>query len=166
MADALGREIARRGWVTLCGGRNTGVMAAVSAAARAENGLTIGILPGVDQENAAPGIVLALPTDLGNARNNVNVLSSDLVIAIALTPGAGTLSEIFLAAKNGKPLLVITRDQSLKTVLGQTCSTVIQFADDEQEAVEALNKMMGQIWNEDREMMVCLRLGSNRNSGS
>ena len=109
-ATQLGRAVAERGWVTLCGGRDTGVMRAVSEAARSAGGLTVGLLPGNDRRHVAPGILLALPTGLGNARNAVNVLAADAVVALAARPGAGTLSEMALALKSNRRLIVWTDD--------------------------------------------------------
>ena len=109
-AEALGRMIAARGWITLSGGRDTGVMAAVTRGAAETGGLTVGILPGEDAHQCAPLLHLPIPTGMGNARNNINVLASDLLIAVAFRPGAGTVSEIALALKAGKPLILLGDD--------------------------------------------------------
>jgi len=104
-ARALGKLIARRGWVLLNGGRDQGVMAASAAGAHKEGGLVIGILPGSDRRGAAPHLDVAIATGMGDARNVINVLSSDVVIAC---PGsAGTLSEVALALKNSKPVILL-----------------------------------------------------------
>ena len=79
-AYQLGELIAREGWVVLSGGRAAGVMEAVNRGAKSVPGsLTIGILP--SRESVASEFVdVAIVTDLGNARNNVNVLSSHVVV--------------------------------------------------------------------------------------
>ena len=82
-------------------------MAAVSKAACEQGGLTLGILPGESKAEAAPGITIPIPTGMGSARNNINVLASDLVVVIAFNLGPGTLSEYALAKKAGRPILVI-----------------------------------------------------------
>jgi len=107
-AREIGRFVGAKRWVLLTGGRNAGVMAAATAAAARENGLTLGFLPGDSHHGAAPHLALALPTGLGNARNAINVLASDVVVVCACKIGAGTLSETALAMKSGKPLIVIT----------------------------------------------------------
>jgi len=107
-AEMLGEAIAKRGWVTLCGGRDAGVMKAVASSARAHGGLTIGLLPDTTRDRVAPGVLLALPTGLGNARNAVNVLAANAVVALAGKPGAGTLSEMALALKSDRALMVWT----------------------------------------------------------
>ncbi len=106
MARAVGRGIAERGAVLLCGGRG-GVMEAAAQGARDVAGLTIGILPGASQRESPPNphIDIALFTGLGEARNWVNVCASDAVIAIG--GGFGTLSEIALALKAQKPVILV-----------------------------------------------------------
>ena len=104
-ARELGRLIAGRGWVLLNGGRDRGVMAASAEGAHEAGGLVIGILPGSDRRGATPYLDVAIATGMGDARNVINILSSDVVIAC---PGsAGTLSEVALALKNGKPVILL-----------------------------------------------------------
>lgn len=106
LAREVGRLIAQRGAVLLCGGRG-GVMEAAAEGARAAGGLTIGVLPGADARETAPNrfIDVALFTGLGEARNWINVCASDAVIAVG--GGFGTLSEIALALKARRPLVLL-----------------------------------------------------------
>lgn len=104
-ARRLGALIAERGWVLLNGGRNSGVMEASAQGAREMGGLTIGILPGTDRQNVSAFIDIPIVTGMGQARNSINVLSSDIVVACP--GGAGTLSEIALAIKGGKPVILL-----------------------------------------------------------
>lgn len=103
----MGSLIARNGWITLSGGRDAGVMMAVSKAAREAGGLTLGILMGEDRTGASPDLTVAVCTGMGSARNNVNVLTADVVVAIASGAGAGTVSEVALAVKAKKHVLVL-----------------------------------------------------------
>ena len=105
LAGELGAAIALAGWVLLCGGRNAGVMDAAARGAAASGGLTIGILPDSNLERASPAIQIPILTGMGDARNQINVLSSQVVIA--LSGGAGTLSEIALALKAEKPVILL-----------------------------------------------------------
>ena len=107
-ARELGRLIAGRGWVLLNGGRDVGVMAASAAGAREAGGTVIGILPGRDTGGASPDLDVAIVTGLGDGRNIVNILSSDVVIACP--GGAGTLSEVALALKNERPVILLGLD--------------------------------------------------------
>jgi len=103
MAFELGRLIAAKGWVLLNGGRNVGVMDASARGAHSAGGVVIGVLPGHDRSAASPAVDYAIVTGMGDARNLINVLSSDVVVACPGT--AGTLSEVALALKNGRPVI-------------------------------------------------------------
>jgi len=105
IARELGRAIAGRGWILLNGGRDCGVMAASARGAREAGGTVIGILPDRDAGAACPDLDIAIVTGMGDARNLVNVLSSDVVIAMA--GSAGTASEVALALKNGKRVVLL-----------------------------------------------------------
>lgn len=105
-ARRLGQAIADEGWILLNGGRDAGVMRASAEGAQRAGGLVVGILPGRDKDRrVAEGVDVPVVTGLGEARNNVNVLSSDVVVA--LPGGAGTLSEAALAAKTSTPLVLV-----------------------------------------------------------
>jgi uncharacterized protein (TIGR00725 family) len=107
-ATSLGRLVAEQGWITLTGGRAAGVMAAAAAGASAAGGMSVGILPGIDRRDAAPGLSVALATGLGEARNAVLVTTADAVIACGLNPG--TISEIALALRARKPTVLVRPD--------------------------------------------------------
>lgn len=126
MALEVGKEVARAGAVLVCGGLG-GVMESAARGAGQEKGTTVGILPGPDRKDANPYIDISIPTDFGHARNAVVVHSSDALIAVG--GGYGTLSEIALALKMGKPVAgigtweipgihpVSNAKQAVKTVL-------------------------------------------------
>ena len=105
LARETGREIGRRA-VLLCGGRG-GVMAAAAEGARSVGGLTVGVLPGASRAESPPNRHIQLPiyTGIGQARNQVLVLSADA--AIAVCGGWGTLTEIAIAAKHGIPVVCL-----------------------------------------------------------
>ena len=109
-AEHAARLIASRGWITLCGGRASGVMAAAARGASAVGGVVIGLLPGSDRSDAAPDLAVALPTGLGEARNFVLITASDAVIACGINPG--TASEVALALKAGKPVVLVRPDSA------------------------------------------------------
>jgi len=104
-AYMLGSLIAKQGWMLLNGGRDAGVMAASAKGAQEAGGLTIGILPDNSAHTASAHIQIPIVTGMGNARNCINVLSSDAVVACP--GGMGTLSEIALALKCQKPTLLL-----------------------------------------------------------
>ncbi|MBD3348640.1 MAG: TIGR00725 family protein [Candidatus Eisenbacteria bacterium] len=104
LAEQIGREVARRGGVLVCGGLG-GVMEAASKGASAAGGLVVGILPGVDAREANPHVAVPIPTGMGEARNVVNVRAGDAVIA--LRGSHGTLSEIAFALGFGIPVMAV-----------------------------------------------------------
>ena len=95
----MGRGLAARGAVVVCGGLG-GVMEAACRGAKLAGGHTVGILPGSDRAAANPFVDTAVPTGLGEARNALVVRAADALIAVG--GGYGTLSEIALALKAGK----------------------------------------------------------------
>ncbi len=102
LARDVGFCIARRGGILICGGGG-GVMEAAARGAREGGGITVGILPGNSADQANPYIDIPIVTGLGDARNTINVLTSQVIVAIH---GAfGTLSEIALALKCGTPVV-------------------------------------------------------------
>ena len=104
LAFELGRGIAQRHAVLICGGL-TGVMEHVARGAQAAGGLTIGVLPGNDVDEANAHIDIAIATGLGDARNAILARTADGVVALG--GGLGTLSEIALALRNGRPAIGI-----------------------------------------------------------
>ena len=104
-AHRVGVLVAESGWVLLNGGRDAGVMRASAAGASSADGLTVGLLPDEDTAQVAPGIDIAIPTGMGDARNVLNVLASNVVIA--MRGGAGTISEVAHALKLGRPVVAI-----------------------------------------------------------
>ena len=104
IAEIVGRGIAKRNAVLVCGGRG-GVMEAASRGAKGANGLTVGIIPGERSSEANPFVDIALPTSLGKMRNFLVVRAADAVIGIA--GRWGTLSEISMALNLAIPVVII-----------------------------------------------------------
>jgi uncharacterized protein (TIGR00725 family) len=101
-AAAVGRLVAERGAILVCGGLG-GVMEAAARGAKQAGGLTIGILPGDDPGAANPHIDVAIATGMGEMRNALIVRAAGAVIAIG--GGWGTLSEIALARRIETPVV-------------------------------------------------------------
>lgn len=130
IAEEVGRRLAERGAILICGGRG-GVMEAACRGAQQAGGLTVGILPGSDRGEGNPYLGLVLPTGLGHARNAIVIQASEAVIAVG--GGAGTLSEIGHALKIGRPLLgLLTWDARRNGSL----VSEIEVAETAEEAVE------------------------------
>ncbi len=129
-AVEVGRELAKRGAWIVCGGRG-GVMEAACCGAKEAGGLTIGILPGTDSREANRYVDIPIVTGLGEARNVIVVRSARAVIA--LDGEFGTLSEIALALKFGKPVIGLDTWELAKG--GERAKGII-VARDAKEAVE------------------------------
>ncbi|MEA3255797.1 MAG: TIGR00725 family protein [Candidatus Altiarchaeota archaeon] len=104
ISEGIGRDIARRDCVLICGGRG-GVMEAVCRGSKGEGGIVVGILPFLDKRDANPYVDIALTTGMSHARNALVVSSSDVVIVI--NGRVGTLSEIGLALSYNKPVVAV-----------------------------------------------------------
>lgn len=105
-ARRVGELLGQRGAIVFCGGRDLGVMGAVAAGVRSVGGICVGILPGHDRQGASPDLTVTIPTDIGEARNNVLVLSGDALIVIG--GSWGTLSEMALGMRRGDiPVIVL-----------------------------------------------------------
>jgi uncharacterized protein (TIGR00725 family) len=105
-AESVGRLLALAGATVLTGGRG-GVMEAASRGAREAGGETLAILPGSDAEDSPPNpyVMRAVFTGMEDARNAILVRSADAVIAVG--GGWGTLSEIALARKIDRPVVLL-----------------------------------------------------------
>jgi uncharacterized protein (TIGR00725 family) len=101
-ARRVGELIARAGAVLVCGGLG-GVMAAAASGARKAGGLTVGILPGNDPDEANAHIDVPIATGLGYTRNSLVAMNADALIAI--DGGHGTLSEIAYGNIYGKKVI-------------------------------------------------------------
>jgi uncharacterized protein (TIGR00725 family) len=103
IAYIVGREVARKDAILICGGLG-GVMEAACKGAKEGNGVTIGVLPR-GKESANPYVDIPIVTGMGEARNVIIARSSDAVIAIA--GKYGTLSEIAFSLRFDVPVVGI-----------------------------------------------------------
>ena len=147
VAYQLGKAIAQNNWILLTGGRKAGVMDAASHGAKTAGGLVIGILPGNNKQGMSEAVDIAIVTDLGNGRNNINVLSSDVVIACGI--GLGTVSEIALALKNNKPVILLDKADLTYQLFNSLASDKVFLADNVNKAI-ALVKLLSPQINADR----------------
>ena len=108
MAYALGAAIAKQGWIVLTGGRSFGVMDAAMKGASDNNGLTIGVLPSDNLTGSSQHAQIKILTGLGSARNNINILTSHVVVVLGMA--AGTASEVGLALKANKKTIFLNQD--------------------------------------------------------
>jgi uncharacterized protein (TIGR00725 family) len=104
VAEQVGAGLADAGAIVVCGGLG-GVMEAACRGASDRGGLTVGLLPGRDRVAGNPYLSIVLPTGLGELRNGLVVATADGVIAVG--GSWGTLSELALAMKAGKPVVAV-----------------------------------------------------------
>jgi uncharacterized protein (TIGR00725 family) len=112
-AEAVGRLLAERGAVVVCGGHGE-VMAAAARGAKSAGGTTIGILPGESKTAANPWIDHVVVTGIGHARNLAVVASGDAVIAIG--GRWGTLAEVGFARVLGRYVVILEPGWELEEV--------------------------------------------------
>lgn len=132
VARSVGRLVAQGGAVLVCGGLG-GVMAEAAAGARDAGGTTVGILPGTSRRDANPHIDIVIPTGLGEARNALVARASDVLIA--LDGEFGTLSEIALGLKLGKPVVGIGTWELVKS--GQPVDAIVPVETAEEAVTKA-----------------------------
>jgi uncharacterized protein (TIGR00725 family) len=140
LAEELGLLIAQEGWVTLSGGRNAGVMDAVNRGAKKANGLTVGILPTRESSKTSMYVDLPIVTDMGSARNNINVLSCDVIIACGM--GRGTASEVALALKSNKPVILLASPASAQMFFQEIGEDLVSIAESPRHAVEVCRALL------------------------
>ena len=97
-------------------------------------GMTVGTLPGLNKGSANPYINVPIPTGLGEGRNLLVVRTSDILISIS--GGYGTLSEIALALKIGKPVIGIDTWKDIKGV---------HYVSNHHEAIQKIAKLLKKI---------------------
>lgn len=146
VARHLGALIAKEGWILLNGGRASGIMEASARGAKENGGLTIGILPGDNPEWASEYIDIPILTGIGFARNYINVLTSEVVVAL---PGrTGTISEIALALNIGKKVISLNFDLG-PLFANYTENKQLIYAKQPEEVIDLIKKLLKNNFNEE-----------------
>lgn len=140
VAYELGIEIANQNWVLLTGGRNAGVMDAASKGASEHGGVVVGVLPDSDRSRMSSYVDIPIVTGIGSARNNINVLTSDVIIACGT--GAGTLSEIMLAVKAGKHVVLLNQNDEALGFLRSLESDLLHEVSSVSEAMKEIKRWL------------------------
>jgi uncharacterized protein (TIGR00725 family) len=143
IAEDVGKLIAQKGYVLVCGGRG-GIMKAVCKGAKEFNGITVGILP-ESKEEANKFIDIPIATGLGKRRNFLVANASDAVIAIG--GRWGTLNEITFSLIIKKPLILIKGtggivDKIIKAHLLQNVKSSYYIVDSAKNAVEKVIELL------------------------
>ena len=135
MAEEVGRRLASAGVIVLTGGLG-GVMEAACRGAVSMGGTTVGLLPGDDRSAANPSVRVAIATGIGEGRNLLLVQAADAVVSIG--GGWGTLSEIALAQKLGKTVIMLHGWDIVDQVGAPVTSGIIRVETPQDAASEAL----------------------------
>lgn len=134
----IGKFCASNNWVILTGGRNEGVMNEALRGAKENNGLTIGILPNDDKKTFSKYLDIPIVTNMRSGRNYINVLSSDIVISCGMNHG--TSSEISLAIKPGKKIIIVGATNKANDFYKELAPKQVIIAKDYKEATKILEK--------------------------
>jgi uncharacterized protein (TIGR00725 family) len=140
VARELGGLIAREGWVLVTGGRHIGVMDAASRGAKAAQGLVVGILPGLDDNDMSPAVDIPIITGMNEARNCINVLSSRVLFFVGMSPG--TAAELALAMKSRRHIILVAAPEDIARVFGAMSSVPLVTAADAASAVASAKRML------------------------
>jgi len=130
LAEQMGELLAKSGYTIICGGLG-GVMEATCKGAKANNGTTIGILPGDNPNDANPFVDIAIATGMGVSRNLIIIRSAIAVVSIS--GGFGTLSELAFALQLEKPVIGLG---------SWDVSDQIVTASDPEDAMDKLNGLL------------------------
>jgi uncharacterized protein (TIGR00725 family) len=103
-AYRVGRAVAAKGGVVVCGGLG-GVMEAACKGAREAGGTALGILPSAELGDANAYCDLVVATGLGHGRNFLVAYSGDAMVVVG--GGAGTLIEAAAAHQAGKTVVTV-----------------------------------------------------------
>lgn len=133
LSEEVGHLLGKKGMWIINGGLS-GVMLGSARGAKRAGSIVVGLLPGLDPEDANPYVDISMPTGMGEMRNILIVRASAGLIAIGR--GYGTLSEVAFALKTGKPVV------GLKT---WDVSKDLITAKDPEEAVSLLFKEINKV---------------------
>lgn len=139
-AALIGELVAKAGWGVLTGGRSAGVMGAAAKGARSAGGLTIGLLPTADTLGASPAVDVVLATGLGEARNAVIALSANACVVCGMN--AGTASEIALALRARKPVVLLRADETSAKFFRMLDAELVRVVMSAGEAIETLRGLL------------------------
>jgi uncharacterized protein (TIGR00725 family) len=142
LAAEFAQCVARAGYVLLCGGRPVGIMHAAARGAHGAGGLVIGVLPGKrdDPAEVSDALDVAILTGMGDARDAINVLSSAVVVACP--GGPGTVTEIALALKTGRPVVLLGWDGPATLFSAHVARGKLQVVWTPDEAMDVVRKLL------------------------
>lgn len=136
-AYQLGKYCAENDYITLTGGLKYGVMNEALKGAKENGGLTIGIMPTDDKSEYSKYADIPIITTMKAGREYIEILTSDTIIACGIS--AGTSSEISLAIKPKKKIILVGLDEYVNNFYNSLAPNQVFVAKDYKEAVKILN---------------------------
>ncbi len=136
----IGAASAKLGYIVFTGARPMGVMEAGLRGAKEAGGRTFGIIPSKDKKDATPYADFVIATGLNSARNFINALSADVLVACGME--AGTLSEIALALKEKKNVVLLTQNEKAKAFLKELTPDLVHLATDATQAMHLVQDLL------------------------
>lgn len=140
-ARELGKLIAGKGWVLLSGGTALGVMDASCQGAQEAGGLVVGVIAQSDDSRMSKYVDVPIFTGMLTGRNFINALSSDVMIVCGpMVPG--TLSELALAMRAGKQIVLLSGEVDTKEFLQRIGGRQIHLVDSPAAAVTEVERLL------------------------
>src|SRR3990167_391221 len=102
--------------------------------------LVVGILPSKDGSDASEAVDIRIVTAMGGARNVINVLSSDVVVACGM--GAGTSSEVGHSVKVGKPTILLGTGKKAEAFFKEIAPELVYTAKNVNETIDLIKKLL------------------------
>lgn len=143
LAYQVGRTVAKIGAVLLSGGMS-GVMEASCRGAKDAGGEVVAIGPTNSKTKLNRYVDIALLTGMGGGRNYINILSSDVVVAVGVH-SPGTLSEIAFALQLDKALIVVGGTKKMKAHIGELSKGTVKFASSARQVQAMLSRLRRRI---------------------
>lgn len=139
-AYEIGKYCATKGYIALTGGLKYGVMNEALKGAKENNGLTIGIMPTDNEDEYSEYIDIPVITAMKAGRNYIEILTSDIIVACGMS--AGTSSEISLAIKPGKKIILVNTYDEANIFYKKLAPNQIFIAKDYNEAIETIEELL------------------------
>ena len=139
-AYGIGKYCAKKGYVTLTGGLKYGVMNEALRGAKQNGGITIGIMPTDDKTEFSEYTDIPIVTTMKAGRNYIEILSSDIIVACGIS--AGTSSEISLAIKPGKKIILVGTYEEANVFYKKLAPNQIFIAKDYEEAIAIMEEVL------------------------
>lgn len=117
-------------------------MNSVNQGAKSANGLTIGIIPTKDNDDTSDSVDVSIVTGMGSARNNINILSSDVTVVIADGISAGTASEAAMALKARRNIILLGADEVTRSFFQLLDKDLVLIATTPEETIAIIKKLI------------------------